>query len=240
MRTLPTLAAAAWLAAAAPAAAQVVHGRVVAPRDAGVAAALVRLVPERGADTVSVRADSLGRFTLRARGEGDFRIAAARSGFRDAVSPGFELRRGDSLEVLFRLSPDSAYLRPLEVVASSRRLPGWLEEFYRRAERRSFGWFLTREEIERRPAARTTDLLWTAPGITLAPARRGFGSLVRGRGGCVPAVYLDGMRIGAGAIDLWTTPSSLEGIEVYTGAGAPAQYGGPGSGCAVVLLWTRF
>ena len=237
MRSLMLLAAVCL--AAVPARAQVVHGRVVAV-DGGsaVAGARVRLVPERGADSASVQADSLGRFTLRARDEGDYRLAASRVGYREAVSPEFELEEGDSLEVLFRLSADTVLLNPLQVVAASHRRPRRLEEFYERAGRGAFGWFVTREEIERRPALRTTDLLWTARGIDVLPGR-GFGGVVRGRGGCVPAVYLDGMRIGAGAIDLWTTPGDLEGIEVYTGAGAPVQYAGPGSGCAVVLLWTR-
>lgn len=240
MRILLTLASAASLAAA-PAAAQVVHGRVVAAGgDSAVAAALVRLLPERGADSVATRADSLGRFTLRAPGGGDYRIAAARVGFREAVSPEFELEEGDSLEVRFRLAPDTVLLNPLEVVATSRRRPARLEEFHRRAGRDAFGWFVTREEIDRRAAIRTTDLLWTAPGLHLVPSRRGFGYALRGRGGCVPAVYLDGMRIGAGSVDLWTDPDELEGIEVYAGAGAPVEYAGPGAGCAVVLLWTRF
>ncbi|HEX6913430.1 MAG TPA: carboxypeptidase regulatory-like domain-containing protein [Longimicrobium sp.] len=237
MRSLMLLAAACL--AAVPARAQVVHGRVVAV-DGGsaVAGARVRLVPERGADSVSAQADSLGGFTLRAPGKGDYRLAASRLGFREAVSPEFGLEEGDSLEVLFRLSADTVLLNPLQVVAASHRRPRRLEEFYERAGRGAFGWFVTREEIERHPGSRTTDLLWMATGLRVTSGR-GFGGVVRGRGGCVPAVYLDGMRIGAGSIDVWTVPGDLEGIEVYTGGGVPVQYAGPGSGCAVVLLWTR-
>ena len=111
MRSLMLLAAACL--AAVPGRAQVVHGRVVAV-DGGsaVAGARVRLVPERGADSVLVQADSLGRFTLRAGGEGDYRLAAARLGYREAVSPEFELEEGDSLEVVFRISARSVAKPP--------------------------------------------------------------------------------------------------------------------------------
>jgi hypothetical protein len=61
------------------------------------------------------------------------------------------------------------------------------------------------------------------PGIRLTPGR-GSGCVVRGRGGCIPAVYLDGMPVGAGAVDPWTTPDGLEGTEVSSDPGAPVEY----------------
>lgn len=152
-----------------PAAAQVVHGRVV---DAGTgepaASAAVWLRESSMDDVGPVRTDSAGAFTLRAPRGGVFRLAAG-----------------------------SVVLDPLRVVAPTRRRPGRLDDFRRRAE--------------------------------------------RGRGGCVPAVYLDGMRMagGAGSIDLWTRPEDLEGIEVYHGATVPVDLSGPGTDCGVVLLWTR-
>lgn len=237
MRTLMLLAAAC--AAAAPGRAQVVHGRVVAVdggssrgRRPGAAGAGAR----RGL-RVRAQADTLGRFALRP-GRWGLPAGGRAAGRSRAVSPEFALGAGDSLEVLFRLSADAVLLNPLQVVASHRR-PRRLEEFYDRAERGAFGWFVTREQMERRTAPRTTDLLWTAPGIDVLPGR-GWGGVVRGRGGCVPAVYLDRMRMGAGSIDLCTDLDGLEGIDACTDAGAPVQYAGPGGGCAVVLLWTRF
>jgi hypothetical protein len=226
--------------ASVPAGAQVVHGRVVAVGgDSSVAAAAARvgLVPERGPDSAWAVADSLGRFTLRAADDGNYRLAASGPGLREAISPEFELQEGDSLEVVVRLAPDTVLLNPLQVVVASRRIPDRLDAFRRRAERSAFGWFITRDEIQRHPGVRTTDLLWMATGLRVTSGR-GFGGVVRGRSGCIPGVYLDGMRIGAGAIDLWTTPGDLEGIEVYTGPGAPVEYGA-GRDCAVVLLWTH-
>ena len=243
MRTLLAAAVAAWLAA--PAAAQVVHGRVVAAgadSSVAVAGAAVRLVGRRGADSASAAADSAGGFVLRAPRAGRYRLAADGPGLRAARTREMALREGDSLEVVIRLSPDTVLLDPLQVVATRHRRPTWVEEFYRRAEKDAHGWFVTREQIERRRASQTSDLLWMAPGIRLVAARRGGGYQVRGRGGCVPAVFVDGVRVpgGAAAIDLWTTPRELEGIEIYHGSEVPVEYAEPGSGCAVILFWTRF
>lgn len=241
MRTLFVAAAlAAALALTQAAAAQVVHGRVV---DAGTGAPVRAAVwlRELGLPDVGpVRADSAGEFTLRAPRPGMFRLAAGGVGYRETESLAFELEADDSIEVVFRLSPGAVLLDPLEVVASARRRPGWLEDFRRRAERGAFGWFATRAEIERLRPVRTTELLRAVPGIRLVPGR-GAGYAVRGRGGCVPAVYLDGVRLpgGAGSIDLWTSPSSLEGIEVYHGTAVPAEFSRPGSACGAVLLWSR-
>jgi hypothetical protein len=232
---------AALAALAAPqAAAQVVHGRVLdAGSGAPVPATAVWLRESTMDDVGPVRTDSSGAFTLRAPRGGSFRLAAGRVGYREAESPPFVLEEGDSLEVVFRISARSVLLNPVEVVVSARRRPGWLEAFYRRAERGS-GWYVTRAEIERRHPLRTSDLLRMTPGIQLVPAG-GAGYAVRGRGGCAPAVYLDGVRLagGAGSIDVWTHPEDLEGIEVYHGATVPVEYSGTGAGCGVVLLWTR-
>lgn len=228
----------AAVAAALPASAagQVVRGRVVAGEATAVDSAAVLLLPAGEGDTLAARSGADGRFTLRPTAGGTYRLAAERRGFRRAVSPALTLRPGDSVEVVLHLRPDTALLNPLEVVATARRTAGQLEAFYRRAEARRFGWFLTRGEIERRRGFVTSDLLRTAPGLDVR-AGRAMANAVRGRGGCVPAVYLDGMKIDARAIDLWTTPQALEGIEVYADGAGPAEY--RATGCALVLLWTR-
>lgn len=63
---------------------------------------------------------------------------------------------------------------------------------------------------------------------------------------CSPAVYLDGTRIGQGgefagtAFDaLRSLPAdAIEGIEVHGPSTVPARFGGLGSSCGVVLVWT--
>ena len=225
---------------AAGARAQVVHGRVVeSAADAPVATAAVRLL----ADSVEVDAaftDSTGSFTVQAADAGSFRLSADRLGYRAATSRPFALRDGDTLRVLFRLAPDTVLLQPLQVV-SRRRLTQRLRDFYARVDRGP-GRFVTREELERRHPVNTTDLFFNIPGIRVVPSRRGAGNGVRGRGGCVPVVFIDGMRVvnGADEVDMWIPPMDLEGIEVYHGPETPVEYTGPGgAACGAVLFWTR-
>lgn len=240
MRILPILALLPCLLAPA-AGAQVVTGRVVLTvDDSPVPEARVRIMPEAG-DTVEVAADTAGAFVLRPPGHVRFRLGAAALGMRAVEAEDrFRLGEGDSLDVVIRLSPDFVVREPLEVVASV-RLTSALRGFYARAATAGFGWFSTRREIQARNAVRTTDLLRAAPGVALVPARGAFGYAVRGRGGCVPTVFIDGTRVveGANAIDSWTQPEDLEGIEVYTDASVPPGFGGTRSTCTVILLWTR-
>jgi hypothetical protein len=231
------LACLAVLPLATPAAmAQVVHGRVLdSTTEAPVPAAVVRLRTgdaERAAD-----ADTLGQFVLAAPRDTAFRLEASAPGYREVTATERRLARGDSLEVILRLSADTVVLEPLEVVAVRRRRSAQIEAFYARARLRAQGWFVMRDQIESRSALRTTDLLRRAPGIRLVETRGGVG--VRGRGNCIPAVYLDALPISPGVVDHWIRPDDLEGIEVYTAGMSPPEYVHRRTVCALILLWTH-
>ena len=237
------------LPAARPAAAQVVHGRVaVAVTDSGLAGATVRMVRERSRrdtlrDSVRVRADSAGAFALEAPRPGRYRLTADAPGFRAATSRPLGLDDDDTLQVVLRLSADTVLVEPLEVVGATRELTLAAQQFYARARAAGRqGTFITRDDIERRHPVFTTDLLFRAPSLRRVPNRRGGGYAVRGRGNCVPQVFIDGTRVtgGAASIDEWVRPQEVEGIEVYAGfATAPVEYAGRGADCAVILIWTR-
>jgi TonB family protein len=73
---------------------------------------------------------------------------------------------------------------------------------------------------------------------------RGGGGGVRMRGrNCWPMVWLDGLPMGTGEVDLDAfPPSSIQGIELYLGStSAPARYGGmrDQASCGTILLWSR-
>jgi hypothetical protein len=114
--------------------------------------------------------------------------------------------------------------------------------FMDRAKKGGFGRYITEEDINKRAAMTATDLLRTTPGLTIVP-NGSFGYTVLGRGQCVPAVYVDGMKVldGASELDNLVRPSEIMGVEVYTGAaGTPPQFAGAGSnGCGVVAVWTK-
>ena len=139
-------------------------------------------------------------------------------------------------DLAIELSPDALELEPLVVVTRQRsRLE--LAGFFRRRDR-GFGHSLTRDEIEARQAGFVSDLVRTMPGVTVAPGVMGGGGVVRMRGGCMPEVILDGVRMSQPVVlDNILTIADLEGIEVYTGATSPVEYSH--SSCGTVLAWTR-
>jgi hypothetical protein len=230
----------AGVLAAPPLAGQVVDGKVVdAGSNAPVAGATVRLLGDDEREMASAVTDSAGAFAMTAEDGGRFRLAAAGRGYASAVSAALRIGQGDTLTVAFRLAADTALLEPLKVVASRRRRSAPIAAFYERATRGiGFGWFMTRERMEERQGARLSELLDRAPGLTRVPGRSGW--VMRGRGGCVPALYVDGMRLrfAGDRVDEWADPDDLEGVEVYTGAQAPPEYGAD-TGCGAILLWTR-
>lgn len=120
--------------------------------------------------------------------------------------------------------------------------------FYDR-QANSSGYYLDREEIQRRNPFSTSDVFRFVPGLRRSFGSRGNGFLqsrrapttLRGVGsyqmGCPVEVFVDGAPWHGSIDDLpvdW-----IGGIEVYSSAQAPAQYSRTGAGgCGVVLIWT--
>jgi hypothetical protein len=234
--------ACAMVTAASTSAAQTISGHLIdAATRQPIAAGTLALL---GADTllVSVVTDSTGRFVLRAPQPGSYRLRGERIGYRTAVTPPLDLAADDTLRVEFRLAVAAVPLNPITVLGYSRRPAGDLGGFYERKRRAIGGVFITRDEIESRPAIYVTDLLGNLPGVHLSPSRYGSGSVVMLRGGCRPRVFLDGVPIQLAdmTIDDLVSPLDLEGIEIYRGiAEIPAHFAGAGA-CGAIVLWTRF
>lgn len=240
------IAALLAVAAATPAAAQTVHGRVVERgSDTPVPSATVEL---RDGNMVRgrVQTDPDGEFNLDIPGAGEYRLSAERVGYIALLSE--ELRVGslDSLDVLFHMTSDAVTLQPVQVTAAKRFTSPLIAAFYERANQRRQGRFMTREQIAVLHSARTSDVLRRVAGLSVRPNRRGQTAL-RARGGCEPLVFIDGMQVNmyggsAFSVDDLVRPDDLEGIEVYSGASVPIQFvrDGPlGSNCGAILLWTK-
>jgi hypothetical protein len=227
------------LGAGAPAAAQTVSGQLLdAATRQPIGGGTMSLLSDNAA-IASVFTDSAGTFVLRAPEAGSFRLRAERIGYRVAETPPLELAADDTLRVEFRLSVEAVALNPITVIGYSRRPTGQLGGFYDRM-RRGFGAFITREKIDAQLPMLTTDLLRGVAGVHLTPSRRGTGSIVQLRGGCIPRVFLDGLPIQllGMTIDDLVRPAELEGIEIYRGAGElPAEFAH--GACGAVVLWTR-
>jgi hypothetical protein len=131
-------------------------------------------------------------------------------------------------------------------------------EFYdRRAT--GIGAFITRDDIERRTAARLSDLLATIPGVRVSRSDAlGQAEVQMGRtalrppvssrrserslgGDCRVNYYLDGVWLSPGTFyidDL--SPSVIEGIEIYRGASEiPAPFRQRETACGLIVIWTR-
>jgi TonB family protein len=199
-------------------------------------------VPIAGAEVVALGSASTattgeaGEFRIGAVALGPALLVARRLGFRPETVTVAVVASGTSIRFALGIVPTV-----LEGIAVSgrRRFTGRLAGYYERLAARTQGYFITRDDIDRGNPRQLTDVLRRAPGVEIV---RGSRLRLRGRN-CAPLVWIDGVSMPAGEVELNTfAPSSLEGIEIYmTASGAPGRYQATGdeSRCGTVLLWSR-
>jgi len=201
---------------------------------AGIIGAEVRLVG-RAASVVS---GERGLFSLLVSDATSGILEARRLGYRPAQ---LTVRSADE-PVEIRLASSGQSLVPIQIRARREKYTGRLAGYFSRLERRTQGVFITREDLEREQPTQLTDMLQRTPGVRVTRGRPGAQSIrMRGRD-CRPLIWLDGAAMPAGDVDLDSfSPASLEGIELYLGASAPAgfQAARGQSECGTVLLWSR-
>jgi hypothetical protein len=205
--------------------------------------------PIGGVDVELVTIDGVTAATATTTDEGDFVVRAPRAGrytlrlthiaYHALNTDTLVLRSGEGVSVEVRMAATVIPVEPLTVTARSNANTAG---FHERRRRGGLGRYVTREEIERHPGARTSDLLRHLPGIQLVPSAGSHLLLMRGGAGrCLPTIYIDGMAVrqfpGSG-IDELVHPEMLEGVEVYTGASAPPPIHSRTT-CGVVAFWTR-
>jgi TonB family protein len=186
--------------------------------------------------------DSVGRFRVTGVAPGNLVIRARRLGFAPTEASIVVPRTGlDGVSV--RLTALPTLLASTPVRARSVEFTGRLAGYYERLAKGGAGQFITRERIDRENPRMLTQLLQRSPGVT-ASRMRGGGMGVRMRGrNCWPLVWLDGVVMPAGEVDLDAfPPNSIHGIELYLGSTtAPAKYVylRNASSCGTILLWSR-
>lgn len=243
MRLVPRLLALTLLGATAPLAAQTVRGRMVdAESGAPLAGGTLVLLEERS-EVARAETDSLGRFVITAREEGEYRVQGDHPGHRPATSPTLILAHRDTMEVEFRLSRRIVLLDPLVVTAPARRVPALLRGYYDRLSGRTAtgGRFITRAQVERLHPSQTSDLLRRLPGIRVVPGGFGRGSTLLLRE-CVPRLYVDGQSVRTNniGIDELVAPMDIEGIEIYGHPSeVPLELSGANTTCGAIVVWTR-
>jgi hypothetical protein len=230
--------------------AQVIRGRLItAYEDEPIERGRVELISADGSTLAFALTDAQGRFTLRAPAAGQYRLRGT-AALHEAITKGpFEVRERQTTEIEFRLSRQEFELDTVHV-SVARGIPRLASVgFYDRA-REGNGHFIGQEEIDRRNARLTSDLLRGLPGVYVESGREPGPPKVRLRrrasfqGGtsCVPAVYIDGFlqsnETGTAVNDI--RPDLIAGLELYTTQlRVPSAYAHGLSGCGVILIWTR-
>lgn len=190
-----------------PAGAQHLRGRLV-DLESGepIATGLVTVVAANGAQLGAAVSDGGGYWHVQVPAAGRYYISAKRIGYRPWTSAPIEVKHEDDLRLLFRLRRVAVTLHPIEV--SARAMRQYLERagFYER-QRADFGHYITPEAIEKRRAARITDLLLSVPGVNLVRMTTGSvgalyvqlrGSNISDGGVCRPRVFVDGVLFARG------------------------------------------
>lgn len=181
--------------------------------------------------------------------EGKFRITDLPPGLYKAKVAYFDystnqrpvrLERGKITRVTFLLDRNVLEVAELKVEAE-RREPRdrEMQGFYRR-QKRGFGLFITREDIEKRNPQRTSDMFRGLPSVYVAPTRFDRSQVFIGRAvdRCRPDLWIDGSLTKSYYVDD-IDPDAVKAIEVYRRTSeTPPEYTRTNTGCGTILIWT--
>ena len=171
-----------------------------------IASAMLTLLASDSSAVTMAMSDVDGHWRLDAPRPGSYYVAARRLGYRPWVSGAVKVEAGVELNRIFRLEPLPLSLDPIATQAAAIRQSLEDNGFFER-QRGNFGHFVSPEAIERRQAARITDLLTPIPGVQLVVAGSGSvgpaqialrGSSVTDVALCRPRVYVDGLMYARG------------------------------------------
>jgi len=193
--------------------------------------------------SLASKTDERGEFKITGMPAGVFEVRARRIGFAPETLRVEVASQHTPGPLYFKLAPLPAMLDHVVVRRDRIRYTGRLAGYYQRLERRSSGQFITREELDRNESRSLSQLLARSPGVSSVLLRGGGGAVrMRGRS-CRPLVWIDGVPMPAGEVDLDAFPvNTLHGAELYLGSTtAPLDYTGQQnrSSCGSILLWSR-
>lgn len=229
--------------------AQVVRGTVVSVEDrTPIRDARLLLRDADGTTRAAALSSESGVFELRSDASGMVRLEVKHLGFANWETANFALASDALIEVEVKLGIEAIPLEPLTVI--SRRSagdPGMFALEQRMTDpTMTGGYFLTKADLDRRPAATPSGLVIGTPGMSVRPAGNtgGLDRSVIMSGDCVARTFIDGVRYdqtGMTSVDDLLSRDALQGVEVYPRPrAAPPQYQDlTNPGCGVVLFWTR-
>ncbi len=180
---------------------------------------------------------SEGRFQLDAVSPGPYELTVQALGYHD-LAHSVEIPTGqDRLEIRIEMVPQALELEPVVVTVPSRTYLTRVGFNERRD--RGLGTYLDREEVNRRATLQVSDIFYTIAGARVQQ-RSGPGRYadITFRGGCVPDLFVDGVRTIRGtSVDDVLTVYDVEAMEVYRGGLIPGRFSS--ADCAAIVVWTR-
>lgn len=210
-------------------------GRVVAVAgDRPLGGAQVRIV-----DGPWVRADAAGDWTLSGVPEGTRMLEVRAVGY-------YPERR--AVDVIAGTPPMRIALLTMKAMLDTVRVTAARLSFnhtgFAERSRTGQGRYLGPDDIARRFRNATSDLFANQAGLRVERSPDGGRSIMVSRAGehCVPAVYLDGMRmdgLDADMLDAFVAPGEIGGIEIYVGTIVPPQFQSPLASCGSLVIWTK-
>lgn len=171
-----------------------------------IAAGSIELLAEDSSIVARAMSDAQGHWRLDVPRPGRYYVTASHPGYQRWTSAAVDVAAGDQLNAVFHIQRLAVRLDPIEVRAEAVRQYLEASGFFER-QRSNFGHFVTPEAIEKRQAARVTDLLTAIPGVqrvalaggSVGPAQIQLrGSSLSQGGLCRPRVFVDGLMYSSG------------------------------------------
>lgn len=149
------------------------------------------------------------------------------------------VRAGERFEAEVVIPAQPPVLPEVVVEAERRRLPRYMQEFYERS-RMGGGFFITREDLEKRNPAVLSNVFRTVPRVRVTRNRANRYELSVVGTSCM-RYWLNGALYQPGPLGIDEfSPDQIEGIEIYRSAAeTPSRFNFRGEGCGVVVIWTR-
>ena len=206
-------------------------GNIIGPGD-------VELI-ERDSIVRHIRADDGGRFTLSGLLSPHVVFRVRHVGFEPATVSIDVTAPSHTTTVLVKLLPAVNKLDPMHIAGSPpEELSPFLQAFHDREANNRFGHFVDEQALDKLRPEHASDALRGIPGVSVTPGHR-LGNDVRIRG-CVPLVWVNGLRAINAQIDDVVAGSDVAALEVYNSfAGVPAQYLDRTATCGTILVWLK-
>lgn len=220
-----------------------VKGHVQGEGDVPLAGVHIVLRDSAGAHLYEAVSDEAGNFVLTIEHgvtPGLFWLRAEMLGYATIEDAEMRVDKDQQVALTVEMDEAAVRLRPLNVVGQ--KSPQFLTGFRERADqvrRGGGGYIVDRAQLAGAGNLSVGRVLASVPGLHFVTGRRGSGETVLStRGNCQPRFYLDGTPMMIPDVSS-IMASTLEGVEVYHGAGAgPVEYFDR-TGCGVVLMWSR-